>query len=301
MTDTTDSGATSESTTEFKTVEVHELSDDELKSVKEGSVESIDDDAEAVDGETLDNQADESQKFVSREEYEKLLADSQKRDQFLEQRQQHIKNLERFVSQRNNEIGQLRKEKAELILASRRRLDEQILTEDEAFEERFALKEAEKEFHSLTEEQENLTERFETARAVTNFFPEDLPINDMVSMLKGDGLDDESLREFVQDPYSVGEAALINMALRAKERQSAGMTIKKLFTVASQAIEALKHAEQNPSQAKREVLKGLNKAMKDTSYLNGTTGGSRGNAQIADQDVTKMSDEELKRFLDSAR
>lgn len=297
-TDTTETGTTSESTDEsLVEVGIHELSDDELVALKEGKVEDVEDDAEVVEEEKTDEAQD---KFVSREEYEKLLAQLQEKDGDLEKQLKHTKNLEKFIQRRNNEIGELRKARAQDILAARKRLSDMALTSEEEFEERANLREAEREFDQLTQAQEELHEQGTAIQAVARYFPEDLPVPEMVQLLADDGISEDILQEFSQNPYAVGEAALINIAKRVQERKMYTGKIRDIYGVALQAIEALKKAE-GGSSAKREVIKGINQAMKDTSYLNGASGGSLGNSRIDVSDVTKLTDEQLKSFLDSAR
>jgi hypothetical protein len=301
MTDTTDNGTTPESTDEslgesLVEVGIHELSDDELVAIKEERVDEVD-----LDGQDVEDQAEESREdVVSREEYEKLLAQLQQKDGDLDKQLKHTKNLEKFIQRRNNEIGELRKQRAQEILTARQRLSEMALTSEEEFEERANLREAEREFDQLTEAQQELNEQGSAVQAVANFFPNDLPVNEMVQLLAEDGISEEHLREFSQNPYAVGEAALINIAKRVEERKFYTGKVRDIYSVAKQAIEALKKAE-GGSSAKREVIKGINQAMKDTSYLNGASGGSRGNSRIDVTDVTKLTDEELKAVRDYGR
>lgn len=229
----------------------------------------------------------DSNRPVSRKEYEELL-------ERLEKSQKQNRDQKSFIDRQANELGLLRRQVAERIQARAERIRSGQLTEDQEFEERTAIVREKEALEDLGHQEQALQfyrTNYETV--VSHLGEGPLPVEDMAEIFREDGVPEEGIQAFKQNPLSVPAVGLIQAAKRAKERTA----LKEIFGIAKRLHEENKQLKQKPKQ----VVRNLNAALNAGPSITGSTSGGVSTDRINVKDVSSLSDADLDALLNSNR
>lgn len=230
-------------------------------------------------------ETDENKNSISREEYEALQRD-------LDKQRKRVKDQAAFIGRQASEIGALRQEKARAIAERRVLIERGDLTTREEAEQIYQLKRDEEQFEELSEQQVTLERQQQHMDAINTHIGGNVPVDDIIELLREDGIPDESIQMFRSNPYDFPPFGIIQAAKRVKDRRDKDMAIG----IARKAIKALEAAEQASPQNSRSIVKNINKAINQKPNLSAASGGGVSSKNSVG-DVTRLSDAELESLL----
>ena len=213
---------------------------------------------------------------VSKEEWEKV--------------QKRLEEKEKFIQRQANEVGKRRKSEEQLrqeVYALKTQLAGDGVNHVEAMEIQDAIREREAQ---LTEAELRTITEF-NRNTVKTFIPEpESLLDDMVELLKEDGQDDGAIRMFRDNPYKESPGVLINLGKRAELRRESRNKDAKIASLEAE----LASLRGQP----KEVLKKIEKALKEPSQMTNNSGQASSTKQtIDDSQIPHMTDAELERLL----
>jgi len=213
---------------------------------------------------------------VSKEEWEKV--------------QKRLEEKEKFIQRQADEVGKRRKSEEQLrqeVYALKTQLAGDGVNHVEAMEIQDAIREREAQ---LTEAELRTITEF-NRNAVKTFIPEpESLLDDMVELLKEDGQDDGAIRMFRDNPYKESPGVLINLGKRAELRRESRNKDAKIASLEAE----LASLRGQP----KEVLKKIEKALKEPSQMTNNSGQASSTKQtIDDSQIPHMTDAELERLL----
>ena len=213
---------------------------------------------------------------VSKEEWEKI--------------QKRLEEKEKFIQRQADEVGKRRKSEEQLrqeVYALKTQLAGDGVNHVEAMEIQNAIREreaqlTEAELHTITEFNRN---------TVKTFIPEpESLLDDMVELLKEDGQDDGAIRMFRDNPYKESPGILINLGKRAELRKESRNKDAKIASLEAE----LASLRGQP----KEVLKKIEKALKEPSQMTNNSGQASSTKQtVDDSQIPHMTDAELERLI----
>lgn len=288
MTDTENNEPQVEQTPEDTTVvETHEATDEQLQSFlsthKEEELESDDTpeapqkEEDSQDAKPATKTEDAPQQETSEVRIARL--EKQKRDKEL------------FIQRQAAELGQLRKEKEELIKAKSQGLDERFLeTPQQAIRDELDIRKAKEDLEGLHQQERVLRSR---ALVESNVTPQEGLPEAMVECLKADGVDEEYIRAFQDNPYTTAlPGEIIQLAKRAEVLQVTRAAIKRIADLEVQLADAQKKPER--------LLSKVESALRSSPRVTGKSGQSLSKtAGYSAKQLASMSDAELRELSSS--
>lgn len=229
---------------------------------------------------------------LSKEEYAQLT----KR---LETSERRVKDKEQFIQRQATEVGSLRKERERL--ASENEKLSKVLEADSFESSPKQLLDA----HAKIQENNKQIRSLETQEAqalgrsvIERYVPaDDLNVDLMAASLERDGLDENLIRGFRSDPFSpqnMHPETFIQLAKRAKAEDALVRVVdwaRQTLEQKDKEIEALK-------QKPQEVLKGVEKALKQAPTVTAATGGgATSEYSVPTGDPSEWDDATLDEFL----
>jgi len=213
---------------------------------------------------------------VSKEEWEKI--------------QKRLEEKEKFIQRQADEVGKRRKSEEQLrqeVYALKTQLAGDGVNHVEAMEIQDAIREREAQ---LTEAELRTITEF-NRNTVKTFIPEpESLLDDMVELLKEDGQDDGAIRMFRDNPYRESPGVLINLGKRAELRRESRNKDAKIASLEAE----LASLRGQP----KEVLKKIEKALKEPSQMTNNSGQASSTKQTVDESqIPHMTDAELERLL----
>jgi hypothetical protein len=220
--------------------------------------------------------------MVSKKQYEKVL--------------EQLQQQERFIQQRNQQLGEARKQITALRAEKAKVLDDAFAESPlKGLEAANEIKELDATIEEIDSEQERMTKTHTVQKAVANYIqPKDWSVEAMTDSLKRDGLSTEFISKFRTNPYGIEwgpEAALINLAKRARAEKALTVVIPLL----KQFYERAKELKGKP----QEMLKKINQASKQPAQVTASKAGTSSGSKYLPKDLTSLSDAELDAFLES--
>lgn len=310
----TDSGITEA----VDTVEAHEATDEEIEAFLsspdgEGAEDDSDSDALATGRGEEDLDSDDEQaeleveekedgedekpgeregeqspeKYVSKEEFEKLLKEQKEQAQQLETQR-------RFIDRRNTELGETRK-KLQLREQQLREVIKSGQFEDDP-EKQHQLLRALDETRAGIKEVDNETEAQQFRQNNQAFVseridPKEVSLQEMVEVLAQDNPDQNYLRQFAQDPYGMATGPEL---LQLQRRARAEKALRYILPRYRKLEEQLKKAKNKPDEVLRNVEKASRQVPRQSARSSGS-GKRKGMSQAFNP--VSASDDELERFL----
>lgn len=213
---------------------------------------------------------------VTKEDYDKLL--------------KRIDEKEKFIQKQADEVGKRRKSEEQLrneVYTLKTQLAGDGLNHAEAMEIQNEIREREaqlneSEIRTITEFNRNTVKTFVQD-------PESL-LDDMVEIVKEDGQPEEAIRAFRDNPYKEPPGTLINLAKRAELRRELRNKDAKIASLEAE-LSAMKGQP-------KEVLKKIEKALKEPSQMSNNSGQASSTKQTIDaSQIPHMSDAELERMI----
>ena len=214
---------------------------------------------------------------------------------------QMMKQQETFIGRQKSQIGDLRKARDQLI-AAREQIQQGLADKDYAdpggaIEDRLALRDIDQRVNDL-DAQEGYEAHVQSAQAAFNqyFKQGDVSAEEMALALQRDGVSNEEISAFVQDPYAAfSPAALVQLGHRARAE-----TMLTKLVGAAKALKAERDQLKGELKNRRsggDVIKSIEKAARSTPMLTAATGGSNPKRTAIAEAPHLMSDDDLMEFL----
>lgn len=285
------------------TVEIHEASIEDIDAyldaaqAEEEGIEAVPDEeneSEAVEGseeEIAEEPVEETDKPVAsdpealRKHNEELRAENEKL-------LKRVNDSQLYIQRRNNEIGQLRRDLVHAKSQLEAGLDEKYQIDPKAaMQDQLKINQIDDQINQNDREAAVL----ETRRIVdSNVKPYPELHSDIIQVLRDDGIPDDAIQAFAVNPYANAlPETLIQLCNRARERRIA----INVFQENKQLREQLAKAKQAPDR----VLKGVERAARQPTRINGSNGSSVRTTDLEDIPVTQLSDAELEHLSKQLR
>lgn len=224
--------------------------------------------------------------------------------------QQQLDQKERFIKQRNNQVGEQRKEIKELRnqLEQRNQQLQAALEDADDLKTAFAINkeiasneqrlneiDAADQQLSRSEQMEQFVQRAQ--QVVTSMVPqEDLNWNAMADTLRRDGLPEQAVQQIMANPFaSSPPETIIHLAKRTKAENMLGI----LAHAYKQEREKAAQLEQQLQNAGANTLARVQSALKKPPQMNGGSGGAKPKSSVP-FDPQNLSDDELEAALREA-
>ena len=291
-------------------VEPHEATDAELEAYLANpdaedfdEDQSFDEQPEANEDDDSDSSDKDREKADAESDEKKAKGDDRVatlQGEIAEMRQL-MKTQESMIGKQASEIGGLRKAKEQLI-AYRDQIKQGLADKDisdpgGAVEDRLTLRDIDQRVEDL-DAQEGYEKHVNTTRAAFNahFKQGDVTIEDMATALHRDGISQQEIRAFMQDPYgSFSGAALVQLGHRAR----AESMLMKLVE-ATKKLKGERDDLQGRLKKRRgsnDVIKSIESAARDTPSLTAASGGSNPKRSSIASVPHMMTDADLEEFL----
>jgi hypothetical protein len=231
----------------------------------------------------------EKEQGLTREQLEAQLKEEREKHEKL---RAHAKNVELWNSRQANEIGELRKAIKQAIAEKSKGLDEKFLESPrEALRVSKDIEKHEAELAQLDQQEAALAHRQQAVQLVSAHIPEEeLDVSAMAEVLASDGIPQDFIKSFVEDPFvqTHGETIiqLHRRAVAEKQRNEAVAIIKKLIA-----------ENDRLKKGKRDVLSGVEKASKQMPSVTANNGGAVASSRGTTKSFAQMSEDELTEFL----
>lgn len=217
----------------------------------------------------------------------------------LEQYQQQIakqeaenRQKEQFIQRQKQQLGEARQEAKRYKAQLEGRLED-ASSQAEAFQILREMEKADGAIQEIDNREASIDKVQQTYQAVSQAVDlKAIPIDDVVETLRNDGLNDQQISLFLNNPWEADPAALVQLFRRSgekTERKKYQKALNDLIPITERLFEELKKAKGKPERLLSEV----SKAMKNGPTLNASSGNSSPKRGISDIDPTKMSSEEL--------
>ena len=218
------------------------------------------------------------------EEYVKITKDE------WEKTQRRIEEKEKFIQRQADEVGKRRKSEEQLrqeIFNLKNQLTDVNMNHAQAMEIQDAIRAretqlSEAELRTITEFNRN---------SIKTVVPDaDSLIDDMVDLVREDGVGDNEIRAFRDNPYMEPPGIVINLAKRAILRRELQNRDSKIAALEAE-LASLKTAP-------KDVVKKIEKALKEPSQMTNNSGQASSTKQtIEENQIPHMTDAELERLL----
>ena len=212
--------------------------------------------------------------------------------------QAKVQQQEDFIRRRNTELGQSRKERneAKAQLVQLRQALEQGLDEKwsvnpkEAFADQATINQIDQRLQ-MEEQQDTILTRQEVV--ANHIQPGDVDINDMLVSLRSDGIPEEHVQAFSQNPYSMAQAeTIIQLAKRAKAEKA----VRELAGFVKALVDENTKLRQQGSNVVKKISNELNKTTPQVTATPQT-----GNGRAVAKPPHLMSSAEIEAFLEEHR
>lgn len=275
----------------------------DLVSIHEASMEDLDnflsmpeeDEGEKQETEPAQQQTREAAKPEVQEDDDKVTISKSE----LAKMAKMLEQKEGYIQRRNTDVGNLRKQIADRdaeIARLQQGLDDKFLTNPkEAFQDTLKLEKNLEAKKSLEAEEQEILRESEAREVIERHLkPEEIDFNSMAAVLRADGIAEEYVNYFQQNPLrSVQPETLIQLAKRSAERTKVASVLKNLVDYTKGLESQLEKANLKP----KNILKKIQAASQATPQLSGQTGGiTPKNAKI---NPALMSDAELDELINS--
>ena len=215
--------------------------------------------------------------------------------------ERYKKESDTFIASRNTELGETRKALQEV----RRQLEEGLetkLTESpkEGLDDRDKISQIDKELRSIDTEQQALEQIQVNQHVVFKHLPpEEIDIDSMAEILKGDGFGEDIVNNFKKNPFGfVRGDVFVHLAKRARAQ---GM-LTKLIPYTKALLKKTKELEKQVKQGPRSALRAVQRNLRAPTPITSANGSSRPAKKSLDGvDPTKLTDDEIKSALREAR
>jgi len=181
----------------------------------------------------------------------------------------YIKQKEAFIQKRNQEIGALRKQFAEQNEKLSENLDEKYIENPrEAIKADQKIRDNEKILEDLDEEEQKSIQYHTRQKVVAqNLRPDEANMDDMINVLKGDGLPPEFIQAFRANPYEQAQAETI---IQLGKRAHSEKLLKQLVGYTKKLLEENKTLKGKPNEIAKKIQSTLREPARVTAK-GGTT------------------------------
>lgn len=265
----------------FKAGEFDEEADEEAKPRTEG------DSTQAEEAAPVEQKAPEQDDRVTLSRAELEAYQQQIARQEAENRQK-----EQFIQRQKQQLGEARQETKRYKAQLEGRLED-ASSQAEAFQILREMEKADGVIQEIDSREAGIDKVQQTYQAVSQAVDlRSIPIDDVKEVLRADGLNENQINTFLQNPWEADAAALVQLFKRSgekTEKKKYERALQDLIPLTERLFEELKKQKAKPERLLSEV----SKAMKNGPTLNASSGNSSPKRGISDIDPTKMSSEEL--------
>lgn len=307
MTDTvtgSEGQTTDEPGTQTEEVEITKADDADLEAFLDRARSGeFDEDAspepQKAKAETEVDQPEEEAKAPPAEEEEKVTLtrrDLEALQQRVAEQERSRQQQERFIKQRNSEVGELRKQLKTARSQLQGSLDDKFHeSPGQALEDVEKIKEIDKGLQQLDHEEKLLTHVHTAFEVVSkNVDLEKVAVEDVASVLQDDGFTEAQIKGFFDNPYAAAHGeTLIQLFKRAQEKSASKQWKDALEKIVPFTRKLMKEVEAGRAKPEK-LLTQVNNALRQGPPISAASGNGGSRRSIADVDVTKLSDSELK-------
>jgi len=206
---------------------------------------------------------------------------------------QQLKQQELFIQRRNNEIGQLRQQLREANAKLQERLDERFMeSPSAAMRDQAQIQQNEQRLQGLESEEQQI-HRVHNAQKVffSHIKPEDAGLDEMAQCLVDDGVPQDFVIAFKQNPWTTAAPeTLVHLARRARAEK----VLAQVVVYAKQ----LKAENEKLKGQPQQMLNKVQQALRTTPQVSAATGGSAAEASPEmPTDLTEWTSEQIDEFL----
>lgn len=230
---------------------------------------------------------------LSRSELEEILNRSKKQEQDNRQKEEFIQSLK-------GKLGQARQDAQ----SYKAQLEKRLQETDSPIDAHKTLLEIDKidtHIQGINAEENRIERTRTTFQTVTKAVKlDEIPIEDVAETLHEDGLNQQQIAAFIQNPWEADPAALVQFFKRAKDRTDLKRhkkALNDLVPLTRELIAKLKEQDKKPERLMNEV----SRVMKNGPSINAGSGTSSSKRSLADVDVTKLSTEDLDRAWEETK
>lgn len=270
-------------------VELHEASDDDLTAFLENADKADVEAAPVEESKAAEPETEEAEQPKADDPTAALAAK-------VEQMQKQLQGQELLIKRRTSEIADLKQRLAPYLNIKKEQLDELYLdSPSKAMELQLAKQQAETKFQELSQEEQQLQNQAQAqALLAQHAGPDGFDVETIAQALLSDGLPQEYVQAFVQNPYA---AALPETLIQLAKRGQAEKQAKQYQAVATELAYYLQKMMEEANQAPNKVLANIQNAMKAGPQVTASSGGRGGVRGPSTDDLSSLSDAELNELL----
>jgi len=199
---------------------------------------------------------------------------------------------EQFIQRQKQQLGEARQEAKRYKSQLEGRLED-AGSQAEAFQILREMEKADGVIQEIDSREAGIDKVQQTFQAVSQAVDlTSIPIDDVKEVLRSDGLNENQINTFLQNPWEADAAALVQLFKRSSEKtekKKYEKALQDLIPLTERLFEELKKQKGKPERLLSEV----SKAIKSGPSLNASSGNSSPKRGISDIDVTKLSSKEL--------
>lgn len=208
-----------------------------------------------------------------------------------------LDGLELINKRRTSELAETKRQLKSFIEAQSANLkDKWVVDPDEAYKASRQIERAEEKLEAVEKEEQTLVSSTQARQLIATHVGPEFDVGAMVESLKADGMPEQYLHSFVQDPYS---AALPETLIQLAKRGVAERELVKTKTDMAKLVAFTKQLLEEKNKAPTDVLKKITSAMNQTPSITAANGGTGHPDRTGNVDPSLMNDEELDEFLRS--
>lgn len=295
---------------ETEQVEIEKATDEDLESYlkdfKAGKYDDTEEEPKAVPTTESSNQPAEEaapQPKQSEEVDDRVTlsrAELEELQQRVQKQERENRQKEEFIQRQKQQLGEARQE-AKRYRAQLEGKLEDATSQAEAYQILRQIEKTDEAIEQIDGREahiDTVRQTYETVSSAVDL--NQVPIEDVVETLRGDGLNDQQINTFFQNPWQADPSALVQLFRRSKDRtelKKHQKALQDLVPLTERLFEELKKAKGKPERLLSEV----SKAMKAGPSISASSGNSSPKRGLADVDVTKMSSDELDQLYEETK
>lgn len=279
------------------TVELHEATDAEIDAFLENAKNASKDAEDSREANRFEPSGDDEElkEDTSENNSEEETPSENKSDITKEQLLAKLSQQENYIKQRNQEIGNLRKQLVEANEQLKTTYAEVVNENPEkALELQNQFKENAETIKSIDFEAVENERRMQSQKLLVHYVhPDNWDVSSLAKTWRARGLPEQFVSKFEKDPLSVRPDVLIEGFERIRAEKAVVQLVKY--------VEHLKKELETAQQKPKKVLNQVKKALKDSPVMKPGNGGVTVNdaKSFSRKDLTKLSDKELDDFISS--
>lgn len=225
---------------------------------------------------------------------EQIEAERKKLVDDIERYKRQVEGQELVMKRQISKIGDMKRQLIDMNQKLLANIGDKQLEDPRGAEiDRLQLNQNQQQIEKLDSQERLLTKRANFMRTVSHFIPpNEMPrIDELCQCLHDDGIDDETIRQFREDPSTVSESTFIQLQRRARAERA----FRQMLPAFVKVVGENKELKAQLSNGRRNVLNNVERAARQTpSVVNARPSVSN---EIPITDITRMSNEELEELL----